>query len=69
MADIPRSIRLMEENNMAVRVIAETSGAFRAYHFEGDAFMREVASVPGGYTIRDGVYYECLTVFEATLPA
>ncbi len=68
MADIPRSIRLMQENGMGVRIIGETDGPFRDYYFEDEEFMREIALIPGGYTIRDGVHHERLIVFQATLP-
>ena len=68
MADIPRSIRLMEECGMEVRIVGETDGPFRDYYFEDERFMREMATVPGGYTLRDGVHYERLIVFQATLP-
>ena len=68
MADIPRSIRLMHECGMSVRVVRETSGPFRDYYFEDDRYMLEMAQVPGAYTIRDGMHYERLMVFEATLP-
>ncbi len=68
MADIPRSIQLMKECGMEVRVVGETDGPFRDYYFEDEAFLREIAAIPGGYSIRDGVHYERLIVFEATLP-
>ena len=68
MADIPRSIRLMQEHGMDVRIIGEVDGQFRDYNYEDQVFMREMASIPGSYTLRDGVYYERLIVFEATLP-
>ena len=68
MADIPRSLRLMQENGMSVRIVGETDGPFRKYYYEDDTYMREMAEVPGAYTMRDGVHYERLIVFEATLP-
>jgi len=68
MADIPRSLRLMEECGMQVRIVGETSGPFRDYYFEDEAFLREIASVPGGYTVQDGVHHERLIVFDARLP-
>ena len=68
MADIPRSIRFMEDHGMEVRVVGETDGPFRDYYFEDPVYLREMASIPGAYTIRDGVHYERLIVFEATLP-
>ena len=68
MADIGRSLHLMAENGFEVRVAGETAGPFRDYYFEDEAFMREMATVPGSYEIRDSVYYERLIVFEAVLP-
>ncbi|MFK7959519.1 MAG: methyltransferase [Phycisphaerales bacterium] len=68
MADIPRSIRLMEEHGMQVRVVGETSGPFRAYYFEDEAFMREIARLPNAYSVVDGIHRERLIVFEARLP-
>lgn len=68
MADIPRSMRLMAENGMQVTVVGESDGPFRDYYFEDAAYMREMASVPGAYSVRDGVHYERLIVFSATLP-
>lgn len=69
MADVPRSLRLMRENGMAVRIVGETDGPFRDYYFEDERYMLEMASIPGAYALRDGVYHERLTVFEARLPA
>ena len=68
MADIPRSIALMHECGMRVRVVGETSGPFRAYYYEDAEYLREMASLPGAYEHRDGVHYERLMAFEATLP-
>ncbi len=67
MGDIPRSIGLMEEHGMRVRIVGETSGPFRDYYFEDEAYMCEMAQVPVGYDVRDGVHYERLIVFEAEL--
>jgi hypothetical protein len=69
MANIPRSLRLMDEHGMQVRIVGETDGPFRDYYFEDEAYLREMAQVPGGYDVRDGVHYERLIVFEARLPA
>ncbi len=69
MADIPRSLRMMAEGGFEVRVVGETDGPFRDYYFDDEAYMREMAMVPGSYEIRDGVHYERLIVFEAVLPA
>jgi len=68
MADVPRSIALVEQNGMDVRIVGETDGPFRAYYFDDPVYMREMASIPGAYTMRDGVHYERLVVFAATLP-
>ena len=69
MADIPRSISLMKEHGMSIRVVGETSGPFRPYYFEDESFMRDIAALPNGYTIVDGIHRERLIVFEATLPS
>ena len=68
MADFARSIELMEQCGMTVRVVGETSGPFRDYYFEDDDFMRDMRRVPNGYDLRDGTYYERLAVFDARLP-
>jgi methylase of polypeptide subunit release factors len=68
MADVPRSIRTMEECGMQVRVVGETDGPFRDYYFEDHDYLREMASIPGAYDVRDGVHHERLIVFEARLP-
>jgi release factor glutamine methyltransferase len=68
MADVPRSLRSMEEHGMHVRVVGETDGPFRDYYFEDEAYLREMASIPGAYAVRDGVHYERFIVFEARLP-
>ncbi len=68
MANVPRSIRLMEENGMTVRIVGVTSGPFRQYYFEDEAFLREASSFAHGYDVINGAYHERLTVFEATLP-
>ncbi|MGE4619270.1 MAG: methyltransferase [Planctomycetota bacterium] len=68
MADSPRTIRLMEESGMKVKILAEKDYPFRDYYFEDPLFMLEMAKVPGSYTVRDGVHHERLMVFEGTLP-
>jgi release factor glutamine methyltransferase len=67
MADVPRSLALMGENGMSVRIVGEVDGPFRPYYFEDEVFLREIAAVPGGYDVRDGVHRERLVVFEARL--
>jgi release factor glutamine methyltransferase len=68
MANIPRTIAYMDEHGMSVRVIGETDGPFRDYYFEDDAYLREMAAIPGCYSVRDGTHYERLIVLEATVP-
>jgi release factor glutamine methyltransferase len=68
MADVPRSMALMADCGMDVRIVGETDEPFRDYYFEDAAYLREMASIPGAYTVRDGVHHERLIVFEATLP-
>lgn len=68
MADIPRSVQLMEDCKMAVHIVGETEGPFRDYYYEDDTFMQESANVQNGFEIRDGVHYERLIVFRAVLP-
>ncbi len=67
MADIPRSIRLMEENGMTVEIVGETGGPFRDYYFEDPTFLQEIDAVPGSYALINGVYHERLIVFKAML--
>lgn len=66
MADIPRSIRMMEENGMTVEIIGETSGPFRSYYFEEKKYMKEMASLSAAYSLREGIRHERLIVFKAT---
>ena len=68
MADVPRSLALMADCGMDVAILQERDGPFRDYYFEDPSFVTEAARVPGGYTVRGGVHYERLTVFEARLP-
>ncbi|MFT7462431.1 MAG: release factor glutamine methyltransferase [Pseudohongiellaceae bacterium] len=69
MANIPRSIALMEECGMTVEVLAESDGPFRPYYFEDARYMKEMAAIPGAYTMRDGVHYERLIVLQGRLPS
>ena len=68
MADITRSMQLMKDCKMNVQIVGETEGPFRDYYFDDEAFMQESAKVKDGFEIRDGVHYERLIVFCATLP-
>lgn len=64
MANIPKTISQMKGNGMRVKVIGETSGPFRDYYFEDEAFILEMAEIPGAYNMIDDVYYERLIVLE-----
>ncbi len=68
MADVKRSISLMEEWGMDVRIVGRTKGPFREYYFEDKVFMENIEKFPGAYEIVDGQHIETLTVFESTLP-
>jgi len=57
MADIPRSIRKLEENGMRVRVVGETSGPFRQYYHDDPEFMKDIAAIPGAYSYEGGVHH------------
>lgn len=64
MADIPRTIDLMERNGMTVRILGESSGPFRDYYFEDEVYLKEMAAIPGAYTIINGVHHERLIALE-----
>ena len=68
MGDVPRTIRLLEECGLSVRIIADKDFPFRDYYFEDEVYLKEMAAVPGSYTVRDGVRYERLVAFEARMP-
>tara|TARA_B110001454_G_scaffold183746_1_gene179060 strand:- start:4100 stop:4786 length:687 start_codon:yes stop_codon:yes gene_type:complete len=68
MADVKRSINLMEEWGMDVRIVGEHKGPFRDYYFEDEIFMQNIEKFSGAYEKKEGQYIETLTVFEATLP-
>lgn len=68
MANLPRTLDMLDEEGATVEILAQTDGPFRDYYFDDAVFMREIASVPNGYQVRDGVYYETLTAMRATLP-
>ena len=53
---------------MTVQILGEKEYPFRDYYFEDPTFMTEMDSVADSYTLRDGVHYERLMVFEGTLP-
>ena len=68
MADVPRTISMMEDQGMQIRILAERDHAFRDYYRDDPDFFLEMAKVPGSYTVRDGVHHERLVVFEGILP-
>ena len=68
MADVKRSIGLMEDWGMKVRKVGESKGPFREYYFDDKIFMENIEKFPDAYEKIDGQYIETLTVFEATLP-
>ncbi|MDH3593199.1 MAG: methyltransferase [Planctomycetota bacterium] len=67
MADIAKTLRRLAENGYHAGVLAETSGPFRDYYFEDEAFMAEIQHVPDGFQIVDGTYMEKLFVVRARL--
>lgn len=68
MADIKKSIKLMNDWGMAVKIVGEHQGPFRDYYFDDKVFMENIEQFPGAYEKKDGQYIETLVVFEATLP-
>ncbi len=68
MADVKRSIRLMEDWGMEIRLMGEHKGPFRDYYFEDEIFMENIEKFTGAYEMKDGQHLETLTVFEAILP-
>ena len=67
MADIAKSWRRLEENGYEPRRLGETEGPFRDYYFEDQTFMEEIQTVPDGFEVRDGTYYETLVVLGSRL--
>ena len=68
MGDVPKTIRLLEECGLDVKILADKDFPFRDYYFEDEAYLKEMAAVPGSYSVRDGVRYERLVAFEARMP-
>ena len=68
MADVPLTLRRLDQNGYDARVVDSTSGPFRDYYFEDERYMLEMARIPGAYEMIDGVHHERLVVFEARLP-
>ena len=68
MANVKRSINLMNEWGMDVRIVGESKGPFRDYYFEDEKFMTDIEKFSGAYEKVGNQYFETLTVFEATLP-
>lgn len=68
MADVKRSIGLMNDWDMDVRIVGEFKGPFRDYYFEDEIFMQNIEKFSGAYEKEGNKYFETLTVFEAVLP-
>ncbi|MDE0891769.1 MAG: methyltransferase [Planctomycetota bacterium] len=67
MADLAKTLERLNENGYEARAIGERRGPFRDYYFEDEQFMKESASVVGGFDVVEGVHYETLSVIAATL--
>ena len=68
LADLPKSIRLMESLGLQPRVVGERLLEFRP--FVDRAWLDELGGTKRGlYTIRDGRAYEILYVVEARIRA
>jgi release factor glutamine methyltransferase len=67
MADVPKSLRRLDENGYDAEVVAQREGPFRDYYFDDPTFLEESARVEGGFEIRDGVHYETLSVLHGRL--
>ncbi|MEM8883103.1 MAG: methyltransferase [Planctomycetota bacterium] len=67
MADVPRSLRRLDENGYDARIVESRAGPFRDYYFEDPTFLEEASRVDGGFEKRDDVYYETLSVLHGTL--
>lgn len=67
MANIRKSIELMEEWNMEVRIVGKTQNPFRDYYYEDERYMKMIETFPGAYTMLNGKEHETLVVFEARL--
>lgn len=68
MADVKRSIGLMNEWGMEVKIVGECKHPFRDYYFEDEIFMKNIEKFSGAYEKVDNKFIETLTVFEALLP-
>jgi len=67
-ADIEKSLNLMKEWGMEVKIIGEQKVPFRDYYFEDEVFMNTIEKFTGAYEKIKHQYIETLVVFEATLP-
>ncbi len=67
MADLAKTERRLIENGFEVEFLRSFEGPFRYYYFEDETFMEEIRAVEGGFELRDGIYYETLTVVRAHL--
>lgn len=66
-ADIKRSVNLMKNWGMDVKIIGEQKVPFRDYYFEDTIFMKNIEKLPDAYEKINHEYIETLVVFEATL--
>jgi len=67
-ADVKKSMNLMKDWGMDVKIIGEQKVPFRDYYFEDEVFMDTIEKTPGAYEKINDQYIETLVVFEATLP-
>lgn len=64
LTDLPKSLRLMTENGLETRILAERMIEFRPF-IDRDWIDRLGGTTSGLYTIRDGLAFETLYVVEA----
>ena len=67
MGGVQRTIGLREECAFSVKIFAEKDYPLRDYYFDDEVYLKEMAAIHGAYTVRDGIRFERLIVFEATL--
>ncbi|MFT4538871.1 MAG: putative RNA methylase [Planctomycetota bacterium] len=67
MADLEMSLSCLKQNGFKASILDQEQGEFRDYYFQDESFMAEIQSVPGGFTIKEGTYYETLSVIHAIL--
>ena len=67
MADLGRTLSELDRNGYDAEVLLQREGPWRDYYYEDPDFLAEADRVEDGYTTRDGVRYETLTVVRARL--